>query len=166
MNTALNARSFQEFVPGRDLGASDWVVVTQSMIDAFGTATLDRDPMHVDPVWAANGPFGHTIAFGFLTMSLLTHLLHQALGTDSSRYDPADGYYLNYGFDRLRLISPVPVGSRIRGTFKVAGVRADAEGRTIVTFLAEIQVEGATRPALSAEWLSVWVPPATGTAGQ
>lgn len=164
MSTKLSGRAFQEFIPGRHLGSSDWMVVTQAMIDAFGTATLDQDPMHVDPDWAAKGPFGRTIAFGFLTMSLLTHLLHQALGTDSSRYDPADGYYLNYGFDRLRLISPVPVGARVRGTFKVASVRADADARTIVTFLAEIHVEGATRPALSAEWLSVWVPPAAASA--
>jgi acyl dehydratase len=164
MEKAVNERVFKDFAPGRDLGASDWVTVTQSMIDGFGEATLDHDPMHVDPVWAANGPFGHTIAFGFLTMSLLTHLMHKALGTDSSRYDPAQGYYLNYGFDRLRLISPVPVGSRIRGKFRVEDVRADAGERSIVRFAVEVEVEGAERPAMVALWLSVWVPPAVSQA--
>lgn len=94
--------------------------------------------MHVDPDWAATRPFGQTIAFGFLTMSLLSHLLNQATGIDSSRHNSSAGYYLNYGFDRLRLVTPVPVGSRIRGRFKVADVRQDAKTRTIVKFLAEV----------------------------
>jgi len=160
MNNSVNERTFQGFTPGRDLGASDWVTVTQEMINSFGAATLDHDPMHIDSAWAAQGPFGDTIAFGFLTMSLLTHLLHQAMGTDSSRYDPSMGYYLNYGFDRLRLIAPVPVNSRVRGTFRVLDVRPDAGSRTIVKFIAEVEVEGQGRPAMAAEWLTVWVPPA------
>lgn len=164
MEKAVNERVFKDFAPGRELGVSNWVAVTQAMVDGFGEATLDHDPMHVDPAWAAKGPFGHTIAFGFLTMSLLTHLMHQALGTDSSRYDPAQGYYLNYGFDRVRLISPVPVGSRIRGKFRVEEVRADAGARTIVKFAVEVEVEGAERPAMVALWLSVWVPPAVSQA--
>jgi acyl dehydratase len=159
MGNAVRDRVFEQFRVGQDLGTSGWVTVTQEMIDAFGAATLDRDPMHVDPEWAAAGPFCGTIAFGFLTMSLLTRLLHEALGTDSTRYDPTQGYYLNYGFDRVRLITPVPSGSRVRGSFRVVDVRADAENRTIVKFAVEVAVEGATRPALAAEWLSVWVPP-------
>jgi len=155
----VNERIFNALVPGRDLGASAWVTVTQAMIDGFGTATLDHDPMHIDPGWAAKGPFAGTIAFGFLTMSLITRLLHDTLGTDSSRYDPAQGYYLNYGFDRVRLISPVPSGSRLRGHFRVLESREDAEERTIVKLAVEIELEGAPRPALAAEWLTVWVPP-------
>jgi acyl dehydratase len=111
---------------------------------------------------AANGPFNGTIAFGFLTMSLLTHLLHDVLGTDPRRHDPAHGYYLNYGFDRLRLVSPVRVGSRIRGTFRVAEVKPDAKERSIVKFAATVEIEGSDRPALVAEWLTVWVPPEQG----
>ena len=150
---------FQRMQPGSELGASPWVTVTQGMIDGFGDATLDQDPMHVDPQWAAHGPFGHTISFGFLTMSLLTHLLHRAIGTESSSYDASDGYYLNYGFDRLRLITPVPVGSRIRGKFAVKDVRPDAAGRSVVCFDVEVEIEGKQRPALVAQWLTVWVPP-------
>jgi acyl dehydratase len=162
MSRAANQQVFGQFAPGRELGASGWVTVTQAMIDSFGSATLDRDPMHVDPEWAARGPFGHTVAFGFLTMSLLTHLMHQALGTDSSRYDPAQGYYLNYGFDRVRLITPVPVNSRVRSKFRVEDVRDDAGDRKIVRFAVEVEIEGAQRPAMVAQWLTVWVPPAGG----
>jgi acyl dehydratase len=129
------------------------------MIGAFGDATRDHDPMHVDPAWASRGPFNGTIAFGFLTMSLLTHFMHSAMGTDPKRHDPSLGYYLNYGFDRMRLISPVPVGSRIRGHFRVLEVRPDAKNRSILKFGATVEIEGGERPALSAEWLSVWVPP-------
>jgi acyl dehydratase len=160
MSRPANERTFHGFEPGQELGTSEWLTVTQEMIDRFGQATLDEDPMHVDPKWAAKGPFGHTIAFGFLTMSLLTCLVHKVLGTDSSRYDPALGYYLNYGFDRVRLVAPVPVNSRIRGTFKVLEVRPDAQGRSIVKYGVEVHVEGSDRIALAAEWLSCWVPPA------
>ena len=148
------------FTPGRDLGSSEWFTVTQEMISAFGEVTRDHDPMHVDPEWAARGPFKGTIAFGFLTISLLTHLMHNVMGTDPRRHDPAHGYFLNYGFDRLRLVSPVPAGSRIRGVFRVADLRVDAKERSVVTFSATVEIEGRERPALSAEWLTVWVPPA------
>src|SRR3569833_976367 len=94
---------------------SEWVVIDQNMISQFGALTLDPDPMHMDPEWAkANGPYGGTISYGFLTMSLLSHLVHLVRGADVG---PRTGHYLNYGFDRLRLVSPVRVGSRIRGRF-------------------------------------------------
>jgi len=146
------------FTPGLDIGASDWMVVDQAMISAFGAVTRDPDPMHVDPAWARrDGPYDDTIAFGFLTMSLLTNLLHSALGTCSERV-PTSGHYLNLGFDRLRLVSPVPVDSRIRGHFKVGSAARDARGRIRVSFDARIEVEGSDRPALVAQWLSIWVP--------
>lgn len=152
---------FQRFQPGVDLGTSEWIQVTQAMVDKFGEATLDDDPMHVDPDWSRhNSPFGQTVAFGFLTMSLLTHMmLHQLLKADSSRHDAEDGVYLNYGFDRLRLVAPVPVGSRVRGHFGVLEVRPDENGRSIVKFSVNMECDQADRPALVAEWLSCWVPP-------
>jgi acyl dehydratase len=131
------------------------------MITRFGEATLDHDPMHVDPAWAATGPFGTTVSFGFLTLSLLTHMLHQTLGSDSSSYDPRRGYYLNYGIDRMRLVTPVPVGSRIRGKFVLEGIRPDDRQRSIARFDVEIEIEGQERPALVAQWLTIWVPPET-----
>jgi acyl dehydratase len=153
---------FTSMQPGQPIGTSDWVTVTQEMITKFGEATLDRDPMHVDPAWAAAGPFGTTISFGFLTMSLLTHMLHRTLGSDSSSYDPRLGYYLNYGFDRMRLVTPVPVGSRIRAQFVLASLRPDSQQRSIARFDVKLEIEGHDRPALIAEWLTVWVPPEPG----
>jgi len=147
--------------PGSLIGHSEWILVTQSMIDQFAAATLDPDPMHVDPEWArTRGPFPHTIAFGFLTMSLLTRLIHSAMHSDSVRDPARTGYYLNYGFDRLRLVAPVPVGSRIRGHFRVLEIRQDESDRQVTKFGCEIEIEAGARPALIAEWLSIWVPPA------
>lgn len=161
MNHSSMADIFRRFQPGVDLGSSEWIQVTQAMVDKFGDATLDDDPMHVDPEWSRlNSPFGQTVAFGFLTMSLLTHMmLHQLLKTDSSRDGAADGVYLNYGFDRLRLVSPVPVGSRVRAHFGVLDVRPDAKGRSIVKFSVKMECDQSDRPVLVAEWLSCWVPP-------
>ena len=85
--------------PGTLIGVSDWTTVTQPMIDRFAQATLDEDPMHVDPIWSrAETPYGGTIAFGFLTMSLLTHLFHDVQPRDQRSGVATAGYYLNYGF--------------------------------------------------------------------
>jgi len=152
---------FHTLPPGTAIGHSEWIRVTQAMIDQFGAATLDPDPMHVDPDWArTQGPFPHTIAFGFLTVSLLTRLIHSATHTGSVHDPGRTGYYLNYGFDRLRLVAPVPVDSRIRGHFRVLETRRDEAGRQVTKFGCEIEIENGTRPALIAEWLSIWVPPA------
>lgn len=152
---------FSSLHSGQDLGASGWLVVDQHTIDQFGAATHDDDPMHVDPDWAReHGPFGHTVAYGFLTLSLLTHLLYEVLNTNAQIAGTGAGHYLNYGFDRVRFVSPVPVNSRVRGHFRVMQLRHDDVGRTIVRFLAQVEIAGVERPALVAEWLTVWVPPA------
>lgn len=158
-DAAQSIDGFDHFFAGQDLGASEWILVDQDMISTFGAVTLDPDPMHVDPDWAkANGPYGGTIAFGFLTVSLLTKLLHGVMGTQSDRDHGVGGHFLNYGMDYMRLISPVKVGARVRGAFKVKEVRTDEKNRTIVKFGCEIQIEGQERPALVADWLSIWVP--------
>lgn len=160
MANALTEQGWSALKIGDEIGYSNWLTVDQQLLDQFGSATLDDDPMHLDPEWAKEtGPFGGTIAFGFWTMSTLTHFFHEASGTVASRVPSKEGYYLNYGMDRLRLITPVPVGSRIRGHFKVANVRKDEKNRTLVTFDAKIEIEGAERPALVAKWLSIWVRP-------
>jgi acyl dehydratase len=137
---------------------SGWIPVTQAMIDGFAEATLDPDPMHIDPDWAAKGPYGTTISFGFLTMSLLTKLMHLALDNEPVS-DLKSGHYLNYGFNRLRLVSPVPVDSEVRGVFRIKERNPDDKGREIAVFDCQIEIKGQSRPALVAEWLSVWVPP-------
>jgi acyl dehydratase len=128
------------------------------MIDQFGAVTLDPDPLHVDPVWALqNSPFGCPIAFGFLTISLLTHMVHSALGP-STLGGETDWVYLNYGFDRLRLVAPVPSGSRIRGHFSELAREQDEKGRWRITFDCRIEIDGSERPALVGHWLSLCLP--------
>jgi acyl dehydratase len=140
-------------------GVSGWITITQAMIDQFGVITLDSDPLHVDPVWARqHSPFGGTIAFGFLTISLLTHMVHSALGSSKSRSGP-DWVYVNYGFDRLRLVAPVPSGSRIRGHFSELAREQDEKGRWRITFDCRIEIDGSERPALVGHWLSLCLPP-------
>lgn len=140
---------------------SDWLTVTQDMISVFGENTLDPDPMHIDPDWAArNGPFGGAIAFGFLTVSLLTKLFYSAQGRLHEQDPAKDGLVLNYGFDRLRLVSPVRAGARIRGSFTLKSRKRDEKARIVSTIGCIVEIEGADRPALVADWLSIWVPPA------
>ena len=144
---------------------SDWLVVTQEMIDVFGGCTLDTDPFHNDPAWAAaNSPYGGTIAFGFLTMGLLTHLINDAYVKAGEPSKPDGGYYLNYGFDRLRLVEPVLADARIRGRFGPTTAWEDQAGRTRRAIDVVVDIEGVERPALVARWLSVWVPHPAGRA--
>lgn len=161
MSNPKVVKLLSDFEPGLEIGTSSWIEVTQAMISDFGAVTLDPDLMHIDPEWAAaNGPFGGTIAFGFLTIALLTHLFHDALGAGWDADPATSGYNLNYGFDRLRLLAPVPAGARVRGRFTVAEQRWDDKGRRILAFDCEVEIENAPRPALVARWLTAWVPPA------
>jgi acyl dehydratase len=133
---------------------SPWFTVEQDAVTAFGELTGDRNPLHLDPAWCAkNSPFGRTIAHGFYTTSLLVQLSADAGPLDL----PAGTVILNYGFDRLRLVGPVPVGSRIRGVFTVASLEPRGDGQTLLKQNVEVQVEGSERPALVAEWLSMLV---------
>jgi len=149
---------FAKYQAGRAIGASRWLDITQDMVDRFSDVTLDPDPMHIDRAWAErNGPFGGTIAFGFLTVSMLTYFLHDAMGTSSLRDESESGFYLNYGFDRLRLVAPVPTGSRLRGVFTLVDRRTDGNGRHISNLGVVLEIEGGSRPALIADWLVMWV---------
>lgn len=134
---------------GQMIGPSEWVTVDQAMISGFGAVTLDPDPMHDDPEWAAaNSPFGGTIGYGFLTIALLSHLIRSSIELEAA------GHHLNYGFNRLRLIAPVPVGARVRGTFRVASIEQDGPRETL-TYAVTVEIEGQDRPALVADWLTV-----------
>lgn len=124
-----------------DLGVSSWVEITQEMIDTFADATLDHQWIHVDHDRAASGPFGGTIAHGFLTVSLLPELLGQLLEVSDSTMG------VNYGMDRLRLTSPVPSGSRVRATGKLASTQKKGDG-VLMTIEATVEIEGSERPAL------------------
>lgn len=138
----------------KTIGTSPWITITQDDIDDFARVTRDPDPMHVDPAWCArSGPFPTTIAFGFLSLSLITHMSHAAR-------EWAEGTYaLNYGFDRVRFVAPVPVGSRIRGHFTLTDAKPRPDGAVQTTTNVIVEIEGEARPALTADWLGVFYPP-------
>ena len=140
---------------GESEHTSDWLTVSQEMINRFGEATGDMDWLHTDPQRASReGPFGGPIAFGFWTISMLTYFCRQTYGRD---YPVGALYGLNYGFDRIRLISPVPVGSRIRNHMRLLDVEDRGSGRFLVKTESRVEVEGVEKPAMIAEWLCLFV---------
>lgn len=135
---------------GQEVGASRWFAVDQDRIDAFARITEDEQFIHVDPEAARATPFGGTIAHGFLTLSLAS-----AMSYDAVR--PLDGVVMgvNYGFDKLRFLAPVPAGSRIRGRFKLLSAEDKGGGRWLIKHELTVEIEGADKPALIAEWLGM-----------
>ncbi len=139
---------------GNDEGTGDWFEVTQDQIDQFADVTHDHQFIHVDPEAAAATPFGTTIAHGFLTLSMLTHL---ASGASAAPPDPAKfaGILMgiNYGFNKVRFVSPVKVGSRIRA--RAVTVNAELKGNMVETTRSfTIEIDGEEKPALVADWLT------------
>lgn len=134
---------------GTEIGASDWVTVTQPMIDTFAQVTGDEFYLHVDPQRAAALPFGGTIAHGFLTLSLLAPMGYQACP-----YVEGARFPLNYGFDRVRFVAPVPVGRRIRGHFVLRSAEVVSSSQRQLSYDVTVEVEGNSRPALVAQWLT------------
>ena len=132
---------------GQELGASDWVPIDQARINQFAQATGDHQWIHLDPVRAAAGPFGAPIAHGFLTLSLLPMLFESAFVVDDVRMG------VNYGLNRVRFVSPVRVGSRLRGRFKLLSFEP-LEGGAQLTVEATIELEGSAKPACVAETVS------------
>lgn len=130
-----------------DLGASDWLVVTQERIDLFADVTGDLQWIHVDPERAARGPFGATVAHGYLTLALVPELFDGLLEvTDLTRG-------VNYGIERLRFTAPVLVGSSIRLAARVLGATRKADGGVAYRVALRMEVEGSDRPAMVAECL-------------
>ena len=132
---------------GQEIGTSDWLAVEQPRIDGFAEATGDHQWIHVDPVRAAQGPFGATVAHGFLTLSLLPQLFETAFAVDDVRMG------INYGLNRVRFPHPVRVGSRLRGRFRLLAFEP-LEGGAQITVEATIEIEGAAKPACVAESVS------------
>jgi acyl dehydratase len=138
---------------GQEIGVSAWHVVDQTLIDRFAEVTGDRQYVHVDPVRARKeAPFGGTIAHGFLTLSLLPAMAEQAL-------PPIDGKALgiNYGFDRLRFLAPVPAGARVRARFILADLKERAPGEFALHHQVIVEIDGAAKPALAADWITLVV---------
>lgn len=134
---------------GQEIGVSDWVTVTQPMIDTFAETTGDRQWIHVDVERSKNeSPFKTTIAHGFLTLSLITQLHSAAVNVDGGQK-----MGINYGLNRVRFVSPVRAGSRVRGHSTVQAVDDFAEG-VQVTWKITVELEGSDKPALVAEWIT------------
>lgn len=132
---------------GTDLGSSDWVTVEQDRIDGFADATDDHQWIHVDPVAAATGPFGATIAHGYLTLALTNRFLPEIVRVDGISMG------INYGVDKVRFPQPVVVGSRIRGSATLTSAEEIAGGvQAVITIVVEI--EGSTKPACIVESVS------------
>jgi acyl dehydratase len=143
----MNAADFQELV-GTEIGVSDWMEITQDRVNAFADATDDHQWIHIDPGKAAAGPFGGTIAHGFLTLSLTVTLSSQVeIDVGSPKMA------INYGLEKVRFPAPVPVGSRIRARVGLVSVD-DVQGGIQVNRQVTIEVGGEDKPAMVAETVS------------
>ena len=135
---------------GKETGASDWFEIDQDRVNTFAEVTEDRQWIHVDQEAAAQGPFGGTIAHGFLTLSLLSHL-----NTFNAVMPQGAAMLINYGSDKVRFINPVKVGSRIRSVGTLKDVSERAPGQVLITTSVVVEIEGEDKPALIADTLTL-----------
>lgn len=136
---------------GQEVGVSNWILVDQEMIDQFAETTHDNQWIHIDPVRAAaETPFGGTIAHGFLTVSLASRFSYDCFGML-----PGQVMGINYGFNKLRFLSPVKAGSRLRGRFVSKAVTKRKPTEFLRENILTVEIEGSETPALVAEWLGL-----------
>lgn len=129
----------------------DWLTIEQARIDAFADTTEDHQWIHVDPQRAASGPFGTTVAHGFLTLSLLPRLASSLVEVGGV------AMAMNYGLDKVRFLAPVPAGSRVRATTELTGAEDVAQGVRLSSTVT-VEIEGVEKPALVAQALALYVP--------
>ena len=151
MTRVFNSLEAFKAAAGEELGTNDWVTVTQEQINTFADSTGDHQWIHVDPERAKSGPFGTTIAHGYLTLSLAPML--------SSEIWTIEGITMavNYGSNKVRFTQPVPVGSLVRGSIVLDSVDESPKGAQVAMTLT-VEIEGQERPACVAQTLSVIVP--------
>lgn len=137
---------------GQEVAVSDWIDVSQERVDRFAEATGDRQWIHVDVERARQGPFGGPIAHGFLTLSLLPALIEQAFHVEGVRMG------INYGLNKVRFVSPVPVGSRLRARFVLLGSENIDGGGVQMTWRVTLEADGQSKPACVAESLIRYYP--------
>ncbi len=147
MTKTVNGLDGLKNLPGTDLGSSDWLEVTQERVDTFAAATGDHQWIHVDEQRAKSGPFGGTIAHGYLTLSLVIPLFNDLLEITGISMS------VNYGLEKVRFPSPVPVGSKIRLTAEVLSVEEIKGEGVQMTLAFTVQIDGSTKPACVAQAL-------------
>jgi acyl dehydratase len=152
MATIFETPGALEAAVGRHLGFSDWIEITQQRIDQFAEATGDHQWIHTDPERAKTGPFGTTIAHGYLTQSLVNFFLPQIMEVRGISMG------VNYGTDRVRFPAPVPVGSRIRGGAELMSAEQVKGGAVQATVRVTVEIEGGDRPAAVVDTISRYVP--------
>lgn len=145
--TNVVGRAAFEAMVGTEIGVSDWFTITQEQINQFADCTHDHQFIHVDPEAAAKTPFGSTIAHGFLTLSLLSAMVYQMPSIKGVTMG------VNYGMNKMRFVSPVKVGARIRGRFVLADFVEIRPDEVQSTLAVTVEIEGQDKPALAAEWL-------------
>jgi acyl dehydratase len=152
MKKELSVQEFASMV-GQEIGTSSWFHVTQELINQFADVTHDWQFIHIDPVRAkAETPFGGTIAHGFLTVSLLSKFAYEVLPAIENTTAS-----INYGFDKLRFISPVHAGKKIRARFVLKEFTQKSPKDITTKTEVTVEIEGATKPALIAEWIGMRV---------
>ncbi|CAJ1581023.1 MaoC family dehydratase [[Mycobacterium] wendilense] len=129
---------------GAELGPTDWLTITQERVDLFADATDDHQWIHVDPERAADGPFGATIAHGLLTLSLLPRFMQELYRVDGVRMA------INYGFNKVRFVSPVPVGAKVRARARLEKVER-LDSAVQATMVTTVEIEGVDKPAAAIE---------------
>ncbi len=137
---------------GKEVGVSDWITIDQGRIDKFADVTEDHQFIHVDQEAAKMTPFGTTVAHGFLTLSLLSRL-----AADCVLVLEGVKMGVNYGFDKVRLASPVKSGKRIRGHFSLMSAKQKIPGQWALKYAVKVEIEDEAKPALVAEWLTMQV---------
>ncbi|GHG81060.1 MaoC family dehydratase [Pseudodonghicola xiamenensis] len=138
---------------GTEIGVSNWITVDQAMINAFAEVTHDDQWIHIDPERAAKEtPFGGSIAHGFLSLSLASRFAYDCFETE-----PGQVMGINYGFNKLRFLTPVKAGSRLRGRFTLNSVDQRSPSQILRETGLTVEIEGSDRPALIADWLGMIV---------
>jgi acyl dehydratase len=136
---------------GKPLGTSEWMEISQARIGGFADLTEDWQPIHLDPAEGRAAGFAGTVAHGFLTLSMLSAMSYQVLPKM-----PGETASINYGFDRIRFIAPVPGGSRLRGHFTLSEATPRGNG-VMLRFAVSVEIEGQQKPALTADWLCLYL---------
>ena len=140
---------------GEEIGLTDWMSITQEEADQFGNLTDDWDPMHNDPEWGRNGPWGQTIAHGFHQVALISAFLKHAVELPILTNERA--YTINYGLDKVRFLSPLPIGRRFRSRITLTDIQDRSEKEILVKTRHTVEVEGQDKPSMIADSLVLCV---------